>query len=121
VPFGTRASDSFEELQPLTTEDFIMATEQASEKTPATPDAIERALVSFLSERTKASIEPDQDFFASGLVSSMFAMELVVYLEQSFNVSIVGMDLRLDNFRTVRAMTTLVLRLQEASETSAGA
>ena len=43
----------------------------------------------------------DQDLFASGVVSSMFAMELVVFLEQSYQVTIIGGDLKLDNFRTV--------------------
>jgi methoxymalonate biosynthesis acyl carrier protein len=52
--------------------------------------------------------------FTSGLVSSMFAMELVVHIEQTYSVAIVGADLKLDNFRTVEKMAALVLRLQGA-------
>jgi methoxymalonate biosynthesis acyl carrier protein len=48
-------------------------------------------------------------------------MELVVYLEKSFDVVIMGSDLRLDNFRTVRAMTVLVCRLQACRAENNGA
>jgi len=80
-----------------------------------TPEAIEKDLLGFLETRTKTTVPPTQDLFATGLVSSMFAMELVVYLEQNFQVAIVGPDLKMDNFRTVERMTQLVLRLREAS------
>lgn len=74
---------------------------------------IERALLAFLDERIKTSVAPDQDLFGSGLVSSMFAMELVVHLEEVYDVAIVGSELKLDNFRTVQRMTELVLRLRD--------
>ncbi|MEI5101834.1 acyl carrier protein [Streptomyces sp. PmtG] len=74
----------------------------------------------FLEARTKRSWERDVDLFASGGLSSLFAMELVVHLEKSFGVSIRGADLRLDNFRTVAAMTALVTRLQTAAAGATG-
>ena len=82
---------------------------------PITAEAIEDALLCFLTERVKTSVEPDQDLFGSGLVSSMFAMQLVVHLEEAYDIAIVGPELKLDNFRTVQAMTALVLRLRDAS------
>ncbi|MYX57655.1 hypothetical protein GTZ89_18745 [Streptomyces sp. SID8382] len=42
-------------------------------------------------------------------------MEIVVHLEKTYGVSVRGKDLRLDNFRTVRSMATLVRRLQGAT------
>ena len=77
--------------------------------------AITQRLTEYLEERTKTAIAPEHDLFASGLVSSMFAMELVVYLEREFGIVIVGADLKMVNFRTVHAMTELVLRLQDGS------
>ncbi|HJQ03422.1 MAG TPA: phosphopantetheine-binding protein [Jatrophihabitans sp.] len=74
-------------------------------------DAVRRNLMSFLEQRTKHAIAADVDLFATGLVSSLFALELVIHLEQSFGVTVAGPDLTLDNFRTVDAMTALVLRL----------
>ncbi|WP_055547715.1 acyl carrier protein [Streptomyces sp. NBRC 110028] len=88
---------------------------------PVTAASIEQELLGFLEERTKTSVPPTQDLFASGLVSSMFAMELVVHLEQNYQVAIVGADLKLDNFRTVAQMTELVLRLRDASAAVGGA
>ncbi|MES4907291.1 MULTISPECIES: phosphopantetheine-binding protein [unclassified Streptomyces] len=80
-----------------------------------TPDTIEKNLLAFLETRTKTAVPATQDLFATGLVSSMFAMELVVHLEQNFQVAVVGADLKLDNFRTVQRMTELVLRLRDSS------
>jgi methoxymalonate biosynthesis acyl carrier protein len=61
---------------------------------------------------TGESVAADVDLFASGLVSSLFALQLVVHVESAFGVSVTGADLKLDNFRTVRAMAELVLRLR---------
>jgi methoxymalonate biosynthesis acyl carrier protein len=86
---------------------------------PVAAESIEEALLGFLAERIKTSVAVDQDLFRSGLVSSMFAMQLVVHLEESYDIAIIGPDLKLDNFRTVRAMTSLVLRLRDAAGTAA--
>lgn len=80
-----------------------------------TAEVIEEDLSRFLQSRTKSSVAPDHDLFASGLVSSMFAMELVVQLESSYDIVIAGSDLKLDNFRTVGKMTELVLRLSSVT------
>lgn len=81
-------------------------------RTPESAGAIEQDLVRYLESRTMTSWELDRDLFATGGLSSLFAMELVVHLEKSFGVVIMGADLRLDNFRTVCAMAALVRRLQ---------
>jgi methoxymalonate biosynthesis acyl carrier protein len=91
-----------------------MTIEQTSGLAPVTAEVIAGALVSFFTERLKTEVALDQDLFKSGLVSSMFAMELVVHLEASYDIAIIGPELKLDNFRTVQAMTSLVLRLSGA-------
>jgi methoxymalonate biosynthesis acyl carrier protein len=73
---------------------------------------IERELLAFLAARAGAPVSADLDLFASGTISSLFAIELVVHLEQTYGVAIAGRDLRRDNFRTVEAMTALVVRLR---------
>ncbi|MFD9396566.1 acyl carrier protein [Streptomyces sp. NPDC060000] len=73
---------------------------------------VEESIQAFLQERTKTSWEPDVDLFATGGVSSLFAMELVVHLEKTFEITITGPDLMIDHFRTVRTMTALVSRLR---------
>ena len=69
-------------------------------------------LLEFLGTRVKAQWDPEQDLFESGSFSSLFALELVMYLESSFDIEIGADDLRLEYFRTVGSMTDLVLRLR---------
>ncbi|MCK9921150.1 acyl carrier protein [Frankia sp. AgPm24] len=88
--------------------------ESASEQ--LTIAMIEQRLLDFLVERTKIEWEVGQDLFDSGVLSSLFAVELVVFVEKAFDVSIEREDLALANFRTVRAMTDLVLRLGKAAD-----
>ncbi|TMR30961.1 acyl carrier protein [Actinomadura geliboluensis] len=73
---------------------------------------IEQRIGAFLEVKTKVTWEREVDLFASGAVSSLFAMELVVFVEGEFGVTVEGADLALDNFRTLRSMSTLVTRLR---------
>lgn len=76
---------------------------------------VEKELLDFLQTRTKTVWQQDTDLFASGGLSSLFAMELVVHLEKTYGISVRGADLRLDNFRTVTGMVALVRRLRKAA------
>lgn len=84
----------------------------AVDESGANTSSVEDALRSYLSAKLATEVAPDLDLFDSGLVTSMFAMELVVYLESSFSVTIVGPDLKTANFRSVRKMVALVHRLR---------
>lgn len=79
-----------------------------------TSDVVEDEVLQFLEAKTKIRWDVDQDLFDKGVVTSMFAMELVVHLEKTYDITILGADLQLTNFRTVRAMVDLVSRLQGA-------
>jgi methoxymalonate biosynthesis acyl carrier protein len=50
------------------------------------------------------------DFFADCGASSMFAMQLILYIEEQFGVEIDDDDLEIDNFRTVEALDNFVAR-----------
>lgn len=80
----------------------------------------EKSLLGFLTARTKREWDSDTDLFATGGMSSLFAMELVVHLENEFGVTVEGEDLTLDNFRTVRAMADLVGKLRGGEEDGHG-
>lgn len=88
------------------------STNQTAPQSPPTAESVRANLRGFLEERIKAPVASDTDLFASGLVSSLFALQLVVHLETTFGIAVEGSDLTLDNFRTVEAMTALVLRLR---------
>jgi methoxymalonate biosynthesis acyl carrier protein len=60
-------------------------------------------------------LKDDEDMFASGFVNSMFAMQLVQFVESTFGVAIESEDLEIDNFRTIDAIAALVERKQGAA------
>ncbi len=57
-----------------------------------------------------AQIEENQDIFALGFVNSLFAMQLVMFVEKEFGIKVEDEDLELDNFRTVNAIQSLIER-----------
>lgn len=60
-------------------------------------------------------LQDDEDLFAVGFVTSMFAMQLVTFVEKEFSISIGNEDLTLDNFRTINALSTLIERKTDAA------
>ena len=56
----------------------------------------------------------DDDVFGSGLVNSLMAMQLVLFVEKEFGVSVENDDLDLDNFRSVNRVAEFVKRKQNA-------
>jgi methoxymalonate biosynthesis acyl carrier protein len=77
-----------------------------------TPGAIRTSVTEFVEKQTKQPVTTDLDLFGSGLVSSLFALQLVLHVETEFGVAVQGGELKLDNFRTVDTITDLVLRLR---------
>ncbi|MFJ5533563.1 acyl carrier protein [Streptomyces sp. NPDC093261] len=70
-------------------------------------EAIREFILDNISE---SSVGDDEDIFERGLVRSMFVMQLVLFVEQEFGVSITGEDLQFDNFRTIGRIDELVSR-----------
>ncbi len=50
----------------------------------------------------------EDDIFALGLVNSLMAMQLVLFLEKEFAMKFSNQDLDLKNFRSIAAMTLLL-------------
>ncbi len=55
-------------------------------------------------------IKDDDDIFAQGFVNSLFAMELVLFVEKEFGIAIGNEDLDIAHFRSVNAIAALVHR-----------
>ena len=78
-----------------------------------TKDEIRQEIRTFLTAHIRQpTLQDDEDIFAAGYVTSLFAMQLVLFLESQFAVQLKNQDLRLDNFRTVTVMADLVERKQ---------
>lgn len=68
-------------------------------------------LRAFLARHIAGRTIADEDqIFASGFVNSMFAMQLVLFLEKNFNIAIGDEDLELKNFQSINAMAELIER-----------
>ena len=68
---------------------------------------IKAFLTKFFGDR---NLQPDEDIFSLGFVNSLFAMQLVLFIEQEFQIAIENEDLEFDNFRTINSITSLVER-----------
>ncbi|GAX42275.1 putative D-alanyl carrier protein [Tolypothrix sp. NIES-4075] len=55
-------------------------------------------------------LQEDEDIFSLGFINSMFAMQLVLFIEQEFQIVIDNEDLDFENFRTINAMVSLIER-----------
>ncbi|WP_437283013.1 phosphopantetheine-binding protein [Sorangium sp. So ce375] len=50
----------------------------------------------------------DDDIFALGFGNSLFAIQLVAFIEREFNIEIDGSDLDMANFKSIDAIAKLV-------------
>jgi acyl carrier protein len=74
-------------------------------------EGIEAAIFAFIRGRfPDVELTADDDIFAAGFVNSLFAMELVMFIEKTFGFTIPNEELRLEHFRTVGAMGRLIER-----------
>ena len=69
---------------------------------------------SFLSKYIKnVEIRDDEDIFKAGFINSLFAMRLIVFVENEFTITVDNEDLKLDNFRSINAMSNLIERKKD--------
>jgi acyl carrier protein len=65
----------------------------------------------FLSKHIKATdISDEANLFEQKLVNSLFAMQLVTFLEKEFELVIENEELNLENFKSVNAIVAFVER-----------
>jgi methoxymalonate biosynthesis acyl carrier protein len=76
-----------------------------------TKQQAKQKIKSFLTEQIRhENLQDDEDIFAGGYINSMFAMQLVLFIESQLGIQLSNRDIRLDNFRTVEAMVDLIER-----------
>lgn len=75
-----------------------------------TEQEIRAALREFVGRFVRGMLADGDDIFATGFVNSMFAMQLVQFVETAFGVAVENEDLEIDNFRSVNAIAALVER-----------
>ncbi len=74
-------------------------------------DSIRSPIRSFMSRSFKGrEIADDDDIFALGFGNSLFALQLVAFVEGEFGIEIESEDLEMTNFRSIAAVSSLVTR-----------
>lgn len=77
---------------------------------------ITEKVTEFLTSALRRPIDPDDDYFEQGLADSLFALELVTFVESKFAITVEVEDLDLDSFRTANRITDFVRRKTGAAE-----
>jgi acyl carrier protein len=81
---------------------------------------IKQALREFIARSVRiAVLDDDDDLFESGIVNSLFAVQLMTFVERRFGIEVAEEDLELDNFRSLNATTGFVLRKNGAHAAAA--
>lgn len=75
-----------------------------------TPKAIIRNFI--LDSINIPDLNDDDNLFESGIVNSLFAVQLMTFLEKSFNIEVTMDDLSMDNFESINATSTFVQKKQ---------
>lgn len=70
---------------------------------------IKNSIRDFLSKYiTVEGMDDDTNIFESGLVDSLFAMQLVNWLEEEYDMTITNEQLDLANFKSINAICNLI-------------
>lgn len=77
-------------------------------------DEIKEKVRAFLAKsKPVQDIKDDDDLFQKGFVDSLFALQLILFLEKEFHLKIKNKDIKEDNFRSIEKIASTVTRLLE--------
>jgi methoxymalonate biosynthesis acyl carrier protein len=57
-------------------------------------------------------LSDDDNLFESGIVNSLFAVQLMTYLEKTFGIEVTMDDLSIENFESINSTSSFVLNKQ---------
>jgi methoxymalonate biosynthesis acyl carrier protein len=64
-------------------------------------------------------LDDDDDLFDSGIVNSLFAVQLMTFIEKTYGIRVATEDLEIENFKSLNATTAFVLRKTGAAHAAA--
>jgi acyl carrier protein len=72
---------------------------------------IKEKIRNFLSLHLKSSnFDDNTELFSSGLLTSLFAMQLILYVEKEYKIVVESQDLDFVNFNTVNGISNFVIK-----------
>jgi methoxymalonate biosynthesis acyl carrier protein len=69
-----------------------------------TLDEMKIKVRAFLGKYIRQQFEDHDHLFERGLVNSLFAIQLVTYLEKAYQIEVDNEDLEIDNFKSIDAI-----------------
>lgn len=71
--------------------------------------SVENKIRSFLGKYVSdPEVDGDLDLFASGMVNSLYAMQLVLFIEKEYGIQVANEDLDYENFKSVNAISAFI-------------
>ncbi|SFS44459.1 acyl carrier protein [Marininema halotolerans] len=77
---------------------------------------VELIIHHYIAEHVDETFDYDTEIFEEGLVNSLFAIQLMTFLEKEFGIKITMDDLDMDNYKSIHAIGEFVRRRQERDE-----
>lgn len=81
--------------------------------TPAlqTADRVKATIRGFITSAVSLpNLDDEADLFESGIVNSLFAVQLMTFVEKTFAIEVGMDDLDMENFKSVKATAAFVMR-----------
>jgi methoxymalonate biosynthesis acyl carrier protein len=71
--------------------------------------SIKASIKEFISNSIQIDrIDDEEDLFDTGIVNSLFSIQLVTFVEKKFNITVTVDDLDIENFKSVSALYSFV-------------
>ena len=83
---------------------------QVEKGAPLEPVVRETVRRFILRSITVTGLDDDANLFDSGIVNSLFAVQLMTFIEKTYGFEVGMDDLDIENFKSVNATTAFVLR-----------
>ncbi|SDW03924.1 Acyl carrier protein [Marininema mesophilum] len=74
---------------------------------------LEQIVYTYIAEHVDDEFDYDTEIFEEGFVNSLFAIQLMTFLEKEFAIKITMDDLDMENYKSVNAIGEFVRRWRE--------
>ena len=74
-------------------------------------EQVKKTITNFiLSAINIVDLDDDDHLFETGIVNSLFAVQLMTFLEKTFHIEVTMDDLDIENFKSINAATDFVIK-----------